>query len=199
MFRSGYISLNLNNYKSQSWLAKFISKSVKVVTEREKTIAQKNIWWLGIKIAMSTISGTSANTGGFFTLKKSGKNVSCSVGGVSFSSNGTLGLSTSLTLFSTTVKSFVNLSRSSLTFGMSVFHNLKQNGKKLYFGLKLAISISYVTLAAMAFIGVVCSIFVPALAPVVSKIASSVAGFVSNPYGLAAGTSAVVTVMRAVA
>ena len=196
---SGYVSLNLNKYRSQSWLAKLISKTVKVVTEREKKIAGKNIWWLGIKIAMSTVAGISSKTRSFFSLKKNGKNLSCSIGGISFSSNGTLGLSTSFSLFSTSVEAFVNLSRSCLTFGMSVFHNIKQNGKKVYFGLKLAISISYITLAAMAFIGVVGSIFVPALAPVISKIAYSVAGFVSNPYGLAAGTSAVVMVMRAVA
>lgn len=79
-------------------------------------------------------------------------------------------------------------------------HRLENTRRwKKYFGIKIAISISYFTLAAMAFIGFISSIFVPALAPVISKIASSVAGFVSNPYGLAAGTSAIVTVMRSVA
>ena len=192
---SGHFKLKIGDYRKKHWLAKFLYNFVSVVSEKEKKIAERNLWYLGIKIAIFAIAGTSVGKGKFFTINK--KSLSCSIGGLSFSSNGKLGISTSFSLFSTTISTFVFLSSSGLTYGMSVLANTKVGKKKVYYGWKLAITIKYTTLAMAGLLAIICAYFVPALTPLLGKLVATLGSFVTSPVGLKIGATSIVTAMKA--
>ena len=191
-------SLNMNTLKSQSWLAKFISNHTSVLREREHDIFNISIGWAGVSLALSAIFGTTFNPSQFFTISQT--SVSCSVGGISFSSGSNkFGMSVSTTVFGVTLKAFVTLTNSEIIYGFSLTNGVTKNNKKYHFGIKFAIRISYITLAVvMGALGLAC-VVVPAIAPVVSKVATTVIGLVSNPVVLEAASVGIATLIRAVA
>ena len=177
---SGYLSLNMKSLGKKYWLAKFISIFASNITDRGKNICVINLRWVGIKLALKAIAGTSPKIGSFFTVSKN--KLSCSLGGISFSSgSGKIGLSVSGSFFSVTLKAFVELTKSAVIFGFSFTHSIVQNKKRVYYGVALSISISYWTLAfAAASIAAAC-FFVPAFVPVASKLVIGMGRLISNP------------------
>lgn len=146
---------------------------------------------------MSAFFGASINSGKFFTI--SSDSVSGSLGCIDISSKGSLTVQSSIDIASTTVKAMVSLTNKALVLGLSLTTSITLEGFKRYFGIKFAISISYVTLGVVA-AALVGACLIPAFAPVASAIAAQIGALAANPAGvIVPAVTAIVGGMQAVA